>query len=379
MITDPEVVYPKPAVRPTALPDRLIGFFEETFTGDRRGPVPRELVDELRWTRCTACGAAHARVVCPRCTAGARSARRARLQVRGSVTAETVARVGGVLVDVRAAGRELYWLAWDGRRLVDQDGRELGAVGPAPGRRLVAGPRPAIGQGGQVRELGGADRLLAADLVAGDTPVAVGQRGLYRAVAGAIVTDGALGELVIGRGVAGQTRIWVGDRLGLAHYRAGQLSVALLFDPGRAGVTEVTCLPPIRGELIEIAAVIAAERAYLITVERCGGRDRARCVALDRGGAVAGSASAEVGAEQWLAGAAGACATGDLLFVPTDAGLVRVEAAGGRLEATRDFPDTAPFVDAASRLVVGTGGLYAVGRSEITRLSLASSKPGGTR
>jgi hypothetical protein len=60
-----------------------------------------------------------------------------------------------------------------------------------------------------------------------------------------------------------------------------------------------------------------------------------------------------------------------MLLAPTDAGIVRIEVRDGALQKTREFPDTEPFVDAASQLLVGKDGVYVVGRSEITALRIS--------
>jgi hypothetical protein len=64
-----------------------------------------------------------------------------------------------------------------------------------------------------------------------------------------------------------------------------------------------------------------------------------------------------------------------MLLMPTDAGIVRVEVVTdpygkGSLEPTRFYPDTDPWVDSGSRLVVGADGLYVVSTDNrrITRL-----------
>ena len=48
----------------------------------------------------------------------------------------------------------------------------------------------------------------------------------------------------------------------------------------------------------------------------------------------------------------------------------QIKPSGTSLVKTREFPDTEPFVDAASRLVAGDG-LYVVGDQTIVKLSLS--------
>jgi len=74
----------------------------------------------------------------------------------------------------------------------------------------------------------------------------------------------------------------------------------------------------------------------------------------------------------WLAGIDGACAAGDVLFVPTDDGVVRVEAdpATRSIRMTRAFPDTRVAVAAGDALHLGSGGLDVVRGDRARRLHL---------
>ena len=62
---------------------------------------------------------------------------------------------------------------------------------------------------------------------------------------------------------------------------------------------------------------------------------------------------------------------GQALLAPTDNGVVRLEAQGGSIQQTRTFPDTAPFVNAETRLYAGSDGIYAVTQHEIRLLSIS--------
>jgi hypothetical protein len=56
------------------------------------------------------------------------------------------------------------------------------------------------------------------------------------------------------------------------------------------------------------------------------------------------------------------------MLIPTDQGIIQVKADQGKISIVKEFPDTEPFVDSVSKLVVGSDGLYVVGSKEITRL-----------
>ncbi|HUH05016.1 MAG TPA: hypothetical protein VML75_23625 [Kofleriaceae bacterium] len=373
-VLDPEVVYPKPAIPFRVLPDEVLGYFADVYTRDCRIPFPAALLDELRWTRCSGCGGEHARLVCPACAVGQAASKRARIQVRGSVTAERVVADVGEIVAARLGSRGLEWLAWNGRELLDHAGQRFGAHAPRPGRRFhLERGGIAIAEHGRVRviEPGGAETILLADVCGGATALATNTVHRYWITGGQLRRDGHLGDAVIGEALAGQTRLWVGESMGLGFYRAGNLCVAFVFDAHRTGLDDGVALPPLRGATIDVHAVIGGERAWLFVAEQVGARAMVRCFLIDQRGHVLAAAEDRLDEAAWMNSARGASALGELLFVPTDDGIARVEPDSGTLRITRTFPDTEPFVDRGQRLLAGPSGLFVVGRDRITRLDLS--------
>lgn len=198
---------------------------------------------------------------------------------------------------------------------------------------------------------------------------------LYRQRAGAL---GPQPER-IGAVLEGQTRWWAGPELGFGFYRAGALSVAFVFDPRRGGLNDRAALPLGPEAILEASCAISGPRAWLFLRVAEGGRRQDRCLVYDATGRLLASAAADAEGESWLASGAGAVAVGGALLAPTDAGLVRVEVDGGALTQARAFPETAPHIDAGTRLAVGPDGLYAARGERIVRLVLApaSATKGG--
>jgi hypothetical protein len=186
---------------------------------------------------------------------------------------------------------------------------------------------------------------------------------------GATLWRGArLGPERIGAVLARQTRAWIGPRLGVGFYRVGGLTVGFVFDPGRGGLDDRVTLPRLRGELVDASCVIGDDRAWLWLTCADGGRLVTTAIVLTSTGQLLASHPID---QPWLAGVAGACAAGPLLFVPTDDGIVRVEVVGGQLTQTRSFPETAPLVAAADRLALHPGGLDVQRARDAVRLHLA--------
>jgi hypothetical protein len=175
---------------------------------------------------------------------------------------------------------------------------------------------------------------------------------------GMLYRDGGLGPEVIGQVLAGHTRAWVGPRLGVGFYRAGAWMVGFVFRPDRRGVDDQVALPRLRGLLIDAHAVVADDRAWLFWREAFAGKETITCTVIAATGAIIASHSAPAAEAPWGL-AAGAVAAGPHLFVPTDGGVIRLEASAATREVsvTRTFPDTADLVDARDQLALGPRGL----------------------
>lgn len=391
-VFDPEVIYPKPALHYGLLPDDLLEYFKRTFVEDRRVPFPAPLLDDLRWTRCRACGGEHARASCPSCQ-GKRGKKPVFSRVRGRVTAEEVFTTGGAIVAVAPDAAGLCWVCREGGELKNRHGAVLERPNATHATRtphvVCRDDGAFVIDSGRVSAIGlpSSAPVRIIDPCAGEPGGAAcfasNQRRAYWLTGGRLWRDGDLGDVALGDVLRGQTRIWVGARFGFGFYRAGALTVGFVFDGEHPGIDDSIALPRIRGQVIAAECALADTRAWFSWTEARAGRELYRCALIARDGrcskviATAGTGGAagtdtDTGSgDDWLRSLAGACAVGGYLFVPTDRGIQRIEAAGDRLRITRSFPDTEPFVDAASRLLVGEGGLYAVSQNRILRLQLS--------
>jgi hypothetical protein len=389
-VFDPEVVYPKPALHYGLLPDALLDHLQAVFCRDRRGALPAALLDDLRFTRCLACGTEHARDLCPACRPGvARQAASAR--VRGRLRVDELVATTGLIMDARLFGDTLAYLVLESGELRDHTGAVLATgIHMHPGRRIACWPGGAIvADGGHARVLtrGGATVHAPADIAAdtceGHTAIAAsGRTRVVWASGGRLlcwrgaVAHASQGPADLGAVLRGQTRLWLGDTLGFGLYRAGALTVGFVFDPERRGLNDRVELPAMRGRVDDIWCAIGSDRVWLFWREHRQGRELARAALIAASGALLATAEthaadpdADTGA--WLHAGHGVAAAGPYLFAPTDAGIVRIEANGNTLRATRSFPDTEPVVSASDRLLAGPDGLYVVKPDRILRLTLS--------
>ena len=372
-IFDGEVVYPKPALHFSLLPDELLHYLHEIFAEDRRGAFPAGLLADLRWTSCSTCGNEHARLLCPRCSGG-RAAARAVVMVRGQARAEAIFSTRGHIVDSRLVDDELRWLYREAGRIHDQSGHPLASVDDHRSGWRVRCTRAgaALCGPGRVELVDGRSPVenLAVDGCAGEVGFASNSRHRYWLAGGRLFRDGRWGAEAIGEVLTGQTRFWVGERFGLGFYRAGALAVTFLFSADKPGLDDSLIVPALRGVLVDAHCVFSGDRAWLFTLEKVGGRLVARATLIGGDGRIIAAAEDD-DESSWLFASRTGAAIGKLLFVATDAGIVRVEADGADLVVTRAFPDTEPFVDSACRLHVGARGLYVVTGDRVLRLTLS--------
>jgi H/ACA ribonucleoprotein complex subunit 3 len=385
-VFDPEVVYPKPAKRYDILPDALLQHFHLVLKKDQRCAFPLALLEDLSWSVCPACGTEHARPACPLCAHVIPVQVREVVQVRGQVKVTEVLRTHGLIVHAAVAGGALRWLVHEDGAFKREDGRVVFAGQRDPGLRFALAPRvtwvglgakligieagvatppgPPLHKGGE----GAAMRTENVDLCGGRPQFAYGANALYWLRDGSLWRDGAWGPEAVGETLTRQTTFWMGARFGFGFYRAGQLAVAFVFQAGKRGIADSVPLPPLPGQLVGAACAFAEERCWVFLTTQDAGQCWVQVLVVRADGTVEASERLRADEAEWLAGVNGACATGRMLWAPTDDGLVRVEVEAGRIAKTRTFPDTEPFMDASCRLLLAPDGLYVVREKTIARL-----------
>ena len=370
-VFDPEVVYPKPARRYDILPDALLQHFHRVLKKDQRCAFPLALLEDLAWSVCPACGTEHARSACPLCAHVIPVQVREVVQVRGQVKVTEVLRTHGLIVHAVVAGGSLRWLVHEDGAFKREDGRVVFNGQLDPALRFALAPRVTwVGRGTKLLgiESGAAARTENVDLCGGRPQFACDAKGLYWLRDGSLWRDGLCGPEAVGETLARQTRFWMGARFGFGFYRAGQLAVAFVFHAGKRGIADGVPLPPLPGQLVSAACAFAEERCWVFLRLQHAGQEYVQVLVVRADGTVEASERLRADEAEWLAGVNGACATGRMLWAPTDEGLVRVEVDAGRIAKTRTFPDTEPFLDANSRLLLAPDGLYVVREKTISRL-----------
>lgn len=368
----PDVRYPRSALPCDVLPDELLHWLHLVFTLDTRGEFPLPLLERLDWRECPACGLAYARSSCPRCAHTPQDARRQVAVVHGDIIATTVFSTRGVILSAAVIDGALRWVCSEGSSLRREDGQALSAAHAPETEYAILGAATVAAREGalHLHTPGAPDTRIAVDTYEGAPAFACNGADLFWLAQGALMRRGPLAPEHVGDALEGRTWFRVGPRFGFGFFRAGQICRAFVFDARRRGINDSVHLPALRNPIVDADCFFTDERCWLLLATQEQGRTVHRCIVVRRDGAVEASAEGAAGDGTWLGTLHGKCAAGNFLLCPTDDGLVRVEAAGNALVKAREFPDTRSLIDETTRLYPGKGGLYAVGRREVTFLKL---------
>jgi len=370
----PEVKYPKPAIPYGVLPDDLLQRFHLVFERDERGPFPASLLERLHWTKCSGCGAEHARTSCPHCSTIVPEAVKAHVEIRGQVKATRIFQTRGTIVRADLHEGRLIWLYHDNGKFIREDSSRVadGQIDPRLRFRLQGRSTFMARDGIVVKLVGGTSAgRTDADLLGSLTIFDTNDENLFWVHGDSLYKEGRLGPERIGDVLGGQTLFWTGQTFGFGFYRAGQLVRSFVFGTKSGGINDSVKVHLIRGKLIDATCELSKDRAWFLTSTQEGSKTVNRCTVLRPDGAVEASAEAEAGDGSWLSNIRGCCAVNRVLLVPTDQGVVQVKAENGSASVMKTFPDTEPFVDAGMKLIAANAGLYAVSRQEISLLVIS--------
>jgi len=375
-VFDPDVLYPKPARPYKILPDELLDLFENVFVKDRRGVPPLSLIERLRFTTCSKCGAIHARGQCPTCV-GISPPMLKEVHL-GTVKGTKVFDVSGRILYATMQNGKLRYLYHHDGAYKREDGRVVIKAPLDPNLRfriraedtiLARGRQCFVFEGGAVR----APSAISVDAYGQLPLVDANGEYIFFADAGGLYRSSPLGVEYrdkIGDVLPNQTLFWVGEKTAFGFYRAAESSNFFVFRPTSRVLNDSVNLPPIRGQLVDSTCVFGGDRIWFFTTTQEGNKAVNRCHVLDAQGVHLGSAEGTPGDGSWIGKIRGACAAQDFLLVPTDDGVVRVALTGSVLGVTKEFPDTHRFVDTASSLFIGNDGLTVVRSHEIWRLTI---------
>lgn len=369
-----DVKYPKPATHFSVLPDGLLEYFQKTFELDFRTPLPKDLLENLNWTTCPKCGTVHARSTCPSCKFAAPLAVKEVIVVRGQVTATTIFQIkSGHILFATFQNGKLNWLYHENDQFKRED-KSVVIPGPlgAGMRFRISDQKTIIGKGRQIVVF---DRnqiveKLPVDAYGSLPMFDANEKHIYCLNQGNLQRSEDIAPTFIGNALADQTLFWVGSHFGFGFYRAGEIQIAFVFDAFSRGINDSVKIPRITGQLIDSTCVFAKDKCWFFTSVKNGSRVINTCSVVKADGSIEATTQTEAGDGSWLSQIRGKCASGNLILSATDDGLVRLEVKNNKIEITREFPDSEPFVDTGSNLFMGSNGVYVVGDRTIKLLQI---------
>ncbi|MFH1192267.1 MAG: hypothetical protein V1655_02210 [bacterium] len=367
-----EVRYPKPAVHYKVLPDDLLHYFFEVFEKDLREKFPVALIQNLQWIKCEQCGTEHARNICPVCVQKAPAAIKSVTVIRGKVSATRFFKTSGQIIFATVQNNKLQWLYHENREFKREDGQVVTCGNLNPSMRFrIQTASTLIAQNDKllIFSLERNPETLAVDCY-GNLPIFdANETSRYWIYGGQLLRNGRYGHEYVGDVLQGQTLFWTGPSFGFGFYRAGNISVAFIFNEGVRGINDDIKIT-FRGQIIDSTCFFTKHYVWFLVSIQYQGRTVNRCYLITEKGGVLAEAEGEHGDETWLGNIRGKCAVGNFFLSATDAGIERIEIDNGKLVKVREFPDTEPFINSGSHLFAGNDGLYVVDGKTISVLKI---------
>jgi len=372
-VFDSDVLYPKPALPLTTLPDEWQSYFQTITEQNTREIFPDRLLDDIRFTSCQQCGSVHGRSVCPGCQKP--GVVRQKITIRGTVTASRVFQTKGKILQAAFHAGTLRYLYEEAGSLYRENSRQLVSTRLSPELRFrIQADQTLIGRGTAlyIVTADGSSSRLNVEQYQGRLPVfGTNAKHSFWLQNGQLMRSSVHGPRYLGSVVSGQTLFWAGEHLGFGFYQAGSLVRGFMFTTDRPGLNDQVDLGVIRGQLVDATCVLSDTRGWFFTATQEDGVLKHRVRVLDAHGAVIATSMADAGDDSWLGrGIRGHMAIGSSLLVATDDGLQRITTHGDQVEVEREFPDTEPFMSAQTWLLPGPGGIYVISTHEITLLTI---------
>lgn len=373
-IFNPEVKPPRPALPYQMLSDDLLQYFYQVFEKDVRGPMPIKLLQNNEWKTCPTCKREYDRSFCPICQKITPSLVKETTTVRGTVTSTRVFMIkNGIILFASVFNGKLYWLSHStkGEFIREQDTIVgLGSLNPSYRFRITP-TKVFTGLGNQVMINEGSTQTRFIVDKFGNLPVFdVNDKHHYWLNNGQLMKDSEFGGDYIGDVLKNQTIFWVGSTFGFGFYRAGNISMAFVFDTERRGINDSVKLTIPPGQLLDSTCFFSSKYCWFFVSVQQGANNMNYCYIISNTGEVINSCVAQAGDSSWLSGIRGKCASSGFLLAATDDGIVRVDASSGSIKVTKEFPDTEPFVDSGSHIYPGSDGIYVVKKQEILLLKI---------
>lgn len=364
-----DVRYPKSAVPFKVLPDELLNYFHLMFDKRERPLFPEKMFDRLRWTRCSNCGAEHARPVCPVC-AKAAAAIREMIVVKGRCVAGEIFKTTGRILAATVQANKLLYL-YEENDALWREGRQAVMDGKADNmmRFGFSGDDTFIGKGEKLVRLryGNVIGNYDVETLGNLTMFATNQNNFY-AISGEYLARN--NEKLIGQIFPGQTWFRAGEDFGFGFYRVGRRFVFFIFDAEKPGIDDSIKLPAMDGKVVDANCLFSGDYALFLLSRVDMGKTVNSAFLIKRDGSVEASLEEDASTAKILKTIHGKAFAGKKMLSATDDGLMLVVPDNGTFVEAKLFADTEPFVDESVSLLPAADGVYVVSEKKILKLKM---------
>lgn len=369
-VFDSEVKYPKAAIHFKVLPDDILQYFHQVFEKDLRGEFPKELIENLRWTKCVACQEFHAKNICPHCAHQAPAAVKPVAMVNRKCVAKIVFKTSGRIILAKIENGKMKFVYEENSLVKRENGDMVMSGNPDNFTRFsIMGGKTLIGKRNKlmVCEKGKVIKETSTGML-GNLPVFESSDIDFFRFHGDLLVKND--NRIVGQVLDNQTWMRIGEKFGFGFYRIGLKTVYFIFDLNSPGLNDAITLPKIEGQLIDAEVAFSSTHVLFLASTMENGKLFNSMHLLDFRGTLMASKKEEADNSRILSQIHNKALGGDKIITATDDGLVLLIAENGSMREAKIFTDTEPFVDESVQVFVATDGIYVVAQKEVKLLKL---------
>lgn len=360
-----DVIKPKVANNLNDIPKDLQIEFFNIFEKDKRGKFPILLIENLR-KQPAMTAKPHSPVIDQT------------IQVKGKVSATTIFKTPGVILQSNVFDGKICYLFHENGAF-----KREGSATVMPGKLdsafhyRISKQKTLVGRRGEVIVFEGENNNKIPVDMFGNLSVFdansthhfwLSEGSLYRQDRNRLGINQKIGDVL-----KNQTIFWVGEKRGFGFYRAGNLTTAFLFNTTSGNINDNIDIPDLNGNLIDSTCIFVEDKyIYFMVKTKIKAKIKNRCFVYDHVGKIIEKLEVDDGDQHWLGEIRGKTAIGNMLFSPTDDGIMRTDMDSGRLSSTHLYSDTAQWVNSGSRLHMLADGILVVSGKQITKLQIGT-------
>lgn len=358
-VFDPQVKYPKPAIPYTVFNPETLDYFQQIFMHDRREIFSLQIL-AMPWYKCAQCGIEHQHKQCPQCNV--QTALQATFtQIKRKLQVRQIWANKGILIKGKLNHNRLIYLYHHQQQFRRED--ETTILGGDLSSDLVfdlSSEYTLIGKNSCTAVLA-KDRSTQ---LLNTCQFACNSSNYYWIEQEKLWRNGQLGREYLGDVLGNKTQFWVGEQFGCGFYSIGNFFTILLFDAHKSGINDRLQIPN-QGQMIIANCLFSDDQAWLFFQTQNQGRLENYIYVISRKGElIFNDRGTDI-----LPSIYTACVTDNHLFVPTDTGIIKYQINANNLQISSEYPETEPYVNSQTQLIVSPQGIYSIDTNHIYLLS----------